>query len=198
MSATSRCIARIRSPRDPANRGAREGAWHGVYRARIRARRTAVVLSLNLYDAVLDAMETPQEDPDLGRARREINLINAHPECLAEILVEYPYLQSRYEEYRMLLDDADMIDRPRVQMEVMRHAEETYKAEHRRGNEALAAAATCEVHSQSGDDRRAADGRRVRLCRLRRAVLSTITTDGRFGSRRTAIPRSAPTRISRR
>ncbi len=91
-------------------------------------RRTAVVLSLNLYDAVLDAIETPQEDPDLGRARREISLVNAHPECLAEILVEYPYLQSRYEEYRMLLDDPEMIDRPRVQLDVMRHAEQTYKA----------------------------------------------------------------------
>jgi hypothetical protein len=90
-------------------------------------RRTVVVLSLNLYDAVLEAMEFPQEDPDLGRARREISLVNAHPECLAEILVEYPYLQSRYEEYRMLLDDADMIDRPRVQLDVMRHAEQTYK-----------------------------------------------------------------------
>jgi hypothetical protein len=89
--------------------------------------RTAVVLSLNLYDAVLEAIESPQEDPDLGHARREISLINAHPECLAEILVEYPYLQSRYEEYRMLLDDPDMIDRPRVQLEVMRHAEQTYK-----------------------------------------------------------------------
>lgn len=90
-------------------------------------RRTAVVLSLNLYDAVLEAMESPQEDPDLGRARREISLVNAHPECLAEILVEYPHLQSRYEEYRMLLDDPDMIDRPRVQLDVMRYAEQTYK-----------------------------------------------------------------------
>ena len=90
-------------------------------------RRTAVVLSLNLYDAVLGAMTEPQEDPDLGRARRDVNLVNPHPECLAEILVEYPYLQSRYEEYRMLLDDPNMIDRPRVQLEVLRHAEEAYK-----------------------------------------------------------------------
>jgi hypothetical protein len=90
-------------------------------------RRTAVVLSLNLYDAVLAAMQEPQEDPDIGRARRDVNLVNPHPECLAEILVEYPYLQSRYEEYRMLLDEPNMIDRPRVQLEVLRHAEETYK-----------------------------------------------------------------------
>lgn len=91
------------------------------------SKRTAVVLSLNLYDPVLEAMEVPQEDPDLGHARREIRLVNAHPECLAEILVEYPYLQSRYEEYRMLLDDKETIDRPRVQLDVLRHAEATYK-----------------------------------------------------------------------
>jgi hypothetical protein len=113
-------------PRDPRiDAHAKALAWR--LQGADPSRRTAVVLSLNLYDAVLDAMEIPQEDPDLGRARREISLINPHPECLAEILVEYPYLQSRYEEYRMLLDDAAMIDRPRVQMEVFRHAEETYK-----------------------------------------------------------------------
>lgn len=90
-------------------------------------KRTCVVLSLNLYDAVLKAMDKPQEDPDLGRARRDVSLINAHPECLAEILVEYPYLQSRYEEYRMLLDEPEIVDRPRVQMQVLKHAEDTYK-----------------------------------------------------------------------
>ncbi|HYP14212.1 MAG TPA: hypothetical protein VEQ63_09830, partial [Bryobacteraceae bacterium] len=34
---------------------------------------------------------------------------------------------SRYEEYRMLLDDPDSIDRPRVQMQVLQHAENTYE-----------------------------------------------------------------------
>jgi hypothetical protein len=90
-------------------------------------RRTFVVLSLNLHDAVLDAMKTPQEDPDTGIARRGITLVNPHPECLAEILIEYPYLQHRYEEYRMLLDEPDTIDRPRVQVQVFRHAEQTYE-----------------------------------------------------------------------
>jgi len=113
-------------PRDPRIEAhAKALAWR--LQGADPTRRTAVVLSLNLYDAVLEEMESPQEDPDLGRARREINLVNAHPECLAEILVEYPYLQSRYEEYRMLLDDPNTIDRPRVQLDVMRHAEQTYK-----------------------------------------------------------------------
>lgn len=90
------------------------------------SRKTAVVLSLNLHDAVLAALEEPQEDPPLGIPRKDAHLINAHPDCLAEILIEYPYLQSQYEEYRMLLDDPKSIDRPRVQLEVFKHAEETY------------------------------------------------------------------------
>jgi hypothetical protein len=90
-------------------------------------KRTFVVLSLLLNDAVVEALQVPQEDAAIARARRGIDLVNPHPDCLAEILVEYPYLQHRYEQYRMLLDDADSIDRPRVQIQVLRHAEETYE-----------------------------------------------------------------------
>ena len=49
----------------------------------------------------------------------------------------------------------EMIDRPRVQLDVMRHAEEDVQEEHRRGSGALAAAAARQVHPQSGHDRRA-------------------------------------------
>ncbi|MEJ7606233.1 MAG: hypothetical protein WKF37_08180 [Bryobacteraceae bacterium] len=89
--------------------------------------RTCVVLSLNVYDEVLKCLEVPQEDPDIGTPRRDVQLVNPHPDCLAEILIEYPFLQSRYEEYRMRLDDAHTIDRPRVQLALMRHAETTYE-----------------------------------------------------------------------
>jgi hypothetical protein len=91
------------------------------------SKRTFAVVSLNVYTAVLEAMKVPQEDPSLGSARREVHLVNPHPDCLAEILVEYPYLQHKYEQYRMLLDDVDSIDRPRVQIEVLRNAEKTYE-----------------------------------------------------------------------
>jgi hypothetical protein len=87
---------------------------------------TAVVLSMTSVDPVLAALQEPQEEPPVGRAKRGIELINPHPDCLTEILIEYPYLQHRYEDYRMLLDDLDSIDRPRVQLEVLRYAEETY------------------------------------------------------------------------
>ena len=69
----------------------------------------------------------PQEDPEIGKPKREVEIVNAHPDCLGEILIEYPWLQSRYEEYRMLLDDVATIDRPRVQLDVLRYAETTYE-----------------------------------------------------------------------
>jgi hypothetical protein len=59
-----------------------------------------VVISLNLLDPVLGAMEHPQAEP-LARARRDgIQVLNLHPDCLAEILIEFPFLQSIYESRR--------------------------------------------------------------------------------------------------
>jgi hypothetical protein len=56
-----------------------------------------VVLSLNLLDPVLDAMQQPQAEP-LARARRDgIQVLNLHPDCLAEVLIEAPFMQSVYE-----------------------------------------------------------------------------------------------------
>jgi len=86
---------------------------------------TLVVVSLNMLDPLLDAMETPQEEP--ARHPRDVDLLNPHPECLAEILVEYPYLQARYERYRAAMDDDALIDRPRVQFQLLKDAEREYE-----------------------------------------------------------------------
>ncbi|HKX00300.1 MAG TPA: hypothetical protein VJN43_21345 [Bryobacteraceae bacterium] len=86
-----------------------------------------VVISLNLLDPVLDAMERPQAQP-MSRTRRDgLQIVNPHPECLAEITIEYPYLQDRYEQFRREMADAHMIDRRRVQLTVLRDAEKTYE-----------------------------------------------------------------------
>ncbi|MDP9053224.1 MAG: hypothetical protein M3N93_02835, partial [Acidobacteriota bacterium] len=68
-----------------------------------------VVLSLNLLDPVLDAMEKPQPEPD-RRRRDDLQLVNAHPECLGEITSEYPFLQERYEMYRVEMQEPAMVD----------------------------------------------------------------------------------------
>jgi hypothetical protein len=62
--------------------------------------RVLVVVSLNLLDPVLDAMDEPQAQP-MSRLRREgVRVLNPHPDSLAEITIEYPYLQYRYEQFR--------------------------------------------------------------------------------------------------
>jgi hypothetical protein len=84
-----------------------------------------VVLSLNLLDQVLDAMEVPQDAPS-HREPGDLRLLNPHPDCLAEITLEYPYLQDRYETFRARMEPADLIDRPKVQFDLLRDAEKEY------------------------------------------------------------------------
>ncbi len=86
-----------------------------------------VVVSLNLLDPLLDAMETPQEPPASRPKHIDVQLLNPHPECLAEITVEYPYLQERYEFSRLDIHDEDRLDRPKVQLALMREAEKKYE-----------------------------------------------------------------------
>src|SRR5215472_5043995 len=90
--------------------------------------RVFVVLGLNLLDPVLDAMEEPQAQP-MARTRREgIQVLNPQPESLAEITVEYPALQWRYEGFRKGLSEMRLIDRRHAQLAVFRDAEKEYEA----------------------------------------------------------------------
>jgi hypothetical protein len=88
---------------------------------------TLAVVSLNLLDPVLDAMETPQEPPPRRRGERPVDLVNAHPDCLAEVTVEYPFLQDRYERYRNFFSDDALVDRPRAQLALLKEAEAAYE-----------------------------------------------------------------------
>ena len=83
------------------------------------------VVSLNLLDPLLDAMEVPQDAPKRAKPP-EIRLLNPHPDCLAEITIEYPYLQDRYETYRISMEMGDLVDRPKVQFDLLREAEKEY------------------------------------------------------------------------
>jgi len=84
-----------------------------------------VVVSLNMLDPLLDAMEAPQ-DPPRSRKPPEIRLLNPHPACLAEITIEYPYLQDRYETFRATMEPSELVDRPKVQFDLLREAEKEY------------------------------------------------------------------------
>ncbi len=87
-----------------------------------------VVVSLNLLDPLLDAMEEPQAQP-LTRTHREgVEVFNAHPDSLAEITVDYPALEWRYEQFRPLMTGAELIDRRHAQLAVFREAEKDYEA----------------------------------------------------------------------
>jgi hypothetical protein len=83
------------------------------------------VVSLNLLDPLLDAMEVPQDEPRRAKLP-EIRLLNPHPDCLAEITIEYPYLQDRYETFRAQMEPIDLVDRPKVQFDLLREAEKEY------------------------------------------------------------------------
>ncbi|MEK7408953.1 MAG: hypothetical protein AAB225_28150 [Acidobacteriota bacterium] len=89
--------------------------------------RVVVVVSLNLLDPVLDAIEEPQQPPRRRWKRGEVELLNPHPDCLAEVTAEYPYLQYRYERFRTLLTDPELVDRRRVQLAVLHDAEKSYE-----------------------------------------------------------------------
>jgi hypothetical protein len=84
-----------------------------------------VVVSLNLLDPLLDAMEVPQDQPR-SRKPAELRLLNPHPDCLAEITTEYPYLQDRYEAFRVEMTSGELVDRPKVQFDLLREAEKEY------------------------------------------------------------------------
>jgi hypothetical protein len=88
---------------------------------------TAVVLSLNLLDPVLDAMEVPWEPPP-ARYREAPTLLNPHPDCLAEITVEMPWLGEKYEKWRESMHSA-CLDRQRAQLELLRESGINYAAQ---------------------------------------------------------------------
>lgn len=86
-----------------------------------------VVVSLNMLDPLLDAMEIPQDAPPAPRLRLfdRAELFNLHPDCLAEVTAEAPYFQEKYEDARGRIFDFKL-DRQRWQLALLRDAEQEY------------------------------------------------------------------------
>jgi hypothetical protein len=87
---------------------------------------TLIVVSFNLLDPLLDAMQIPQEEPAKRVKASRVRLVNPDPECLAEITTEMPYLQQRYELWRITRKDDALIDRQRANFDLLREAEAHY------------------------------------------------------------------------
>lgn len=86
-----------------------------------------VVISLNMLDPLLDAMDLPQDEPSAPRVRlfHRAELFNLHPDCLAEVTIEAPYFQDKYEEERQRILEFHL-DRRRWQLAMLRDAEKEY------------------------------------------------------------------------
>ena len=113
-------------PRTPAiEEHARAMAWK-LQGADPLASVVAVV-SLNLLDPLLDAMEAPQDEPAVPRKRlfNSVEFFNLHPDCLAEVASEPPYYQELFEKHRGGETEIS-IDRPRWQLMLLREAEREY------------------------------------------------------------------------
>ncbi len=89
---------------------------------------TAVIVSLNMLDPLLDAMEIPQDAPPEPRTRLfgRAELFNLHPDCLAEVTNEPPYYQEIYESGRYDLP-APKVERPQWQLRLLKDAEKEYE-----------------------------------------------------------------------
>jgi hypothetical protein len=81
-------------------------------------RSTVCIVSLNLLNALMDAMQEPQEEPARQRAA-EAELVKPSAASLAGICLEYPWLQHRMEETR----GGTAPSRQAVQWEVWQEAE---------------------------------------------------------------------------
>jgi hypothetical protein len=87
---------------------------------------TLIVVSFNLLDPLLDAMQIPQEEPAKRVKASRVRLVNPDPDCLAEITTEMPYLQQRYELWRIARKEDALIDRQRANFDLLREAEAHY------------------------------------------------------------------------
>lgn len=87
---------------------------------------TLVVVSLNLLDPLLDAMQQPQEEPGRLIKPYQIRVIDPQTEHLAEVCHEPPYINARYERWRIDGKEMTLVDRQRANWDLLREAEAQY------------------------------------------------------------------------
>lgn len=88
--------------------------------------RTLVICSLEIAPLLMELVREPQEDPQLETSFVvRATVVNPSPDSLVDVLQEYPYLQERYEQYRMLMDP-ELSDRLSIQNALLKEAELAY------------------------------------------------------------------------
>jgi len=87
-----------------------------------------VIVCLNSLDPLLEAMDFPQEEPARPRTRlfENAELLNLHPDCLAEISSEPPFYQEIYDRTRQDLSGF-VSDRRIWQSALLKDAEREYE-----------------------------------------------------------------------
>ncbi len=120
---------RVHAPQRTPELQAQAGAMAWKLQGADPLSATCVVVSLNALDALLDALETPQDEPVTGRTilfGNYAELCNLHPDCLAEVTTEAPYYQEQYEAIRAMESGARTFERRRWQLALLREAEKEY------------------------------------------------------------------------
>ena len=173
---STRSRARTRSPRTPPE-------WPGSCRAPIPLADVFVVVSLNLLDPLLS---TPWRSRRRSRRRAlrratEVDLLNPHPDCLAEITSSIPTCSTATSSSGRAARPDTLADRRRAQLDAVARRGEGPTRKHRRAAGALAAAAAGALHAQSGACNRRPGGRRCSTSPWRRAQSWTTTTAGTSG-----------------
>ena len=150
--------------------------------------RVMVVVSLNLLDPVLDAMERAAGPAHVASAARR------HPVAQSASRIAWPRSPSNIRICRIAtsssascMTDANLIDRRHAQLALFREAEKSYEVEHRRARGPLAAPPAGPLHAAIWRWRDHALTPGYSTWPSRRAASWTTTTAGKSGRRPAAI-----------
>ncbi|MFQ5514193.1 MAG: hypothetical protein ACE5FG_07095 [Myxococcota bacterium] len=100
-----RATPRRRDPLDAQREGAM--AFHLTRLHRARGGSVLLVCGMHHAEGVIGALGQPQAIPFTRPVRSEVQILNLHPDCLAEVLVEAPAVQAIYELLRNGVPDPE-------------------------------------------------------------------------------------------
>ena len=185
-----RGVPRVAADAHGGGRARTHRPWRGSCKARIRWRGCRGGRAESARSAA-GCHGDPAGGAFAATSQVDVRLLNPHPDCLAEITVEYPYLQERYEFFRLDLHGDETLDRPRVQMDLLREAEGQYTESTGEKLSHWQRRMIARYTRNLAHDERRSDGGRLTIWPWPRAPSWMTTTAGKCGRWRTAIWRSS-------